>query len=65
MYKNYTTTTDTSITDTKTLSDEYLKWRKEDRLLHGWIIGTITEEVLGLVIGLVSSQSVWNALKEA
>nr|GMD54198.1 Retrovirus-related Pol polyprotein from transposon TNT 1-94 [Ipomoea batatas] len=67
MYKNNTTTAGTSITDTatNTLSDEYLRWRKEDRLLRGWIIGTLTEEALGLVIGLESSQSVWNALKEA
>nr|GMC90612.1 Retrovirus-related Pol polyprotein from transposon TNT 1-94 [Ipomoea batatas] len=65
MYKNNTTTAGTSITDTNTLSDEYLRWRKEDHLLRGWIIGTLTEEALGLVIGLESSQSVWDALKEA
>ncbi|EEF27825.1 conserved hypothetical protein [Ricinus communis] len=43
----------------------FLKWKKEDHLLRGWIIRTLTEETLGLVIGLDSSQSVWNALKEA
>ena len=26
------------------VSEEFLKWRKEDRLLRGWIIGTLTEE---------------------
>lgn len=45
--------------------DAYLKWRKQDRLLRRWIIGTLTEEALGLVIGLDSSKSVWDALKEA
>ena len=65
MYKNNPTTTETSITETKTFSNEHLKWHKEDRLLCGWIIGTLTKEALGLVIGLESSQSVWNALKEA
>ena len=59
------TTLQTLIIETKTLSDEYLKWCKEDRLLRGWIIGTLTEEAVGLVIGLESSQLVWNALKEA
>ena len=63
-----TSTIDASSTSEATeqqVSEEFLKWRKEDRLLRGWIIGTLTEEALGLVIGLDSSQSVWNALKEA
>ena len=65
MYKNNPTAAETSITETKTFSNEHLKWHKEDCLLCGWIIGTLTKEALGLVIGLESSQSVWNALKEA
>ncbi|KZV38965.1 hypothetical protein F511_40717, partial [Dorcoceras hygrometricum] len=36
-----------------------------DRLLRGWIIGTLSEEALGLAIGQETSRSVWNALKEA
>ena len=49
MYDN-NTTEETSTNDTKKISEEYLKWRKEDRLLRGWIIGTLTKEALGLVI---------------
>ena len=67
MYTNIVITerTSTSEATEQQISEDFLKWRKEDRLLHGWIIGTLTEETLGLVIGLDSSQSVWNALKEA
>ncbi|KAL2526207.1 Retrotransposon gag protein [Abeliophyllum distichum] len=64
MYSN-TTTDETSINEAKKISQEYLKWRKEDRFLYGWIIGSLNEEALGLVTGLESSQSVWNAFKEA
>ena len=67
MYTNIVITerTSTSEATEQQISEDFLKWRKEDRLLRGWIIGTLTEETLGLVIGLDSSQSVWNALKEA
>ena len=67
MYTNIVITerTSTSEATEQQISKDFLKWRKEDRLLRGWIIGTLTEETLGLVIGLDSSQSVWNALKEA
>ena len=66
MYINVTTErASTSEGTDQQISEDFLKWRKEDRLLRGWIIGTLTEETLGLVIGLDSSQSVWNALKEA
>lgn len=57
MYTNPTPDA-SSTTETITISDAYLKWRKQDRLLRGWIIGTLTEEALGLVIGLDSSKSV-------
>ncbi|KAG5241400.1 26S protease regulatory protein [Salix suchowensis] len=62
MYTNITTESEAT---NKQISKDFLKWRKADRLLRGWIIGTLSEETLGLVIGLDSSQSVWNALKEA
>ena len=64
MYNN-TTADETSTNEVKKISEEYFKWGKEDHLLRGWIIGTLIEEALGLIIGLESSQSVWNALKEA
>ena len=64
MYNN-TTADETSTNEVKKISEEYIKWGKEDHLLRGWIIGTLIKEALGLIIGLESSQSVWNALKEA
>ncbi|GLT92407.1 hypothetical protein SLE2022_102460 [Rubroshorea leprosula] len=27
----------------------YISWRRSDRLLRGWITGTLSEEVLGIV----------------
>jgi hypothetical protein len=41
---------------------EFQAWRRSDRLLRGWITGTLSEDTLSLVIGLDSSQEVWNAL---
>lgn len=48
-----------------TITKEFIAWQKSDRLLRGWIIGTLSEEALGLVIGLDTSLAVWNSLKEA
>ena len=53
------TTTDSS----SKLIEEYIVWRKSDRLLRGWLIGTLSEETLGLVVGLDTIFAVWNALK--
>ncbi|GAB2294185.1 hypothetical protein Dimus_038285 [Dionaea muscipula] len=55
-----TTTTPSSTT----ISETYLAWRKKDRLLRGWIIGTLSEESLGLVVGLDSAKAVWDALQD-
>ncbi|KAF8392129.1 hypothetical protein HHK36_022471 [Tetracentron sinense] len=44
---------------------EYIVWRQTDRLLRGWITGTLSEEVLGLVVGLDTSAEVWQALLDA
>ncbi|KAF3794163.1 hypothetical protein EJ110_NYTH08235 [Nymphaea thermarum] len=41
---------------------EFLAWKKSDRLLRGWITGSLSEEVLGLVVGLQTSFEVWTAL---
>ncbi|KAF5454821.1 hypothetical protein F2P56_024458 [Juglans regia] len=52
-------------TSHKELSSTYLRWRKSDRLLRGWIIGTLSEESVSLLVGLESSYQVWHALQEA
>ncbi|GKV45069.1 hypothetical protein SLEP1_g52192 [Rubroshorea leprosula] len=43
----------------------YISWRRSDHLLRGWITGTLSEEVLGIVVGLTTSREVWDALQEA
>ena len=58
-----TDTTDEGNTSS-TLTKEFIAWQKSDRLLRGWIIGTLSEEVLGLVIGLETASAVWEALKD-
>ncbi|KAL3516301.1 hypothetical protein ACH5RR_023203 [Cinchona calisaya] len=48
--------------DPTKLNPDYILWRRSDRLLRDWIVGTLTEEVLGLVVGLDTSALVWKAL---
>lgn len=52
-------------TQSAKITDEYVTWRKADRLLQGWIIGTLSEEALGLVVGIDTAYAVWSALKDA
>lgn len=47
------------------MTKEFITWQKSDRLLRGWIIGTLSEKALGLVIGLDTTLAVWEALKDA
>jgi hypothetical protein len=61
----YTTNTTNSEQFTPKLTDEFVTWRKADRLLRGWIIGTLSEEALGLVVGIDTAYAVWTALKDA
>ncbi|EEF33229.1 conserved hypothetical protein [Ricinus communis] len=55
-----TTQTETTLTNNKTAD-----WRKSDRLLRGWLIGTLSEEALDLDISQDTSKAVWDALNEA
>ena len=41
---------------------DYLAWRRSERLLSGWITGTLSEEVLGMVVGLDTFAEVWATL---
>jgi len=47
------------------LTEAFITWRKSDWLLRGWIIGTLSEEALSLVVGLETASAVWEALKNA
>ncbi|KAF3778514.1 hypothetical protein EJ110_NYTH43364 [Nymphaea thermarum] len=44
---------------------KFESWRRSDRLIKRWITGTLSETVLGLVIGLNSSQEIWSTLIDA
>jgi len=47
------------------LTEAFITWRKSDRLLRGWIIGTLSEEAFSFVVGLKTISAVWEALKNA
>ena len=42
---------------------KFAAWWRSDRLLRGWMTGTLSEELLGLVVGLGTSAEVWQTLK--
>lgn len=44
------------------LNLDYLARKKTDRLIKGWIIGTLSEEILSQVIGIDYAIDVWTAL---
>ncbi|OMO87872.1 hypothetical protein COLO4_20536 [Corchorus olitorius] len=46
------------------INPRFSEWRKSDKLLRGWITGTLSEETLGLVVGLDTSAEVWTALQD-
>lgn len=43
----------------------YIQGKKSNRLLRDWIICSLSEEGLGLVIGSETKTQVWQALKDA
>ncbi|KAF8402888.1 hypothetical protein HHK36_010980 [Tetracentron sinense] len=52
----------------RTLSDgstnpAYTSWRKQDQVLLGWLLSSISETVLPQVVGLASSRAVWVMLE--
>ncbi|RVW22077.1 Retrovirus-related Pol polyprotein from transposon RE1 [Vitis vinifera] len=57
--------TPTTETYAPRITEAYIAWRKADRLLRGWIIGTHSEETLGLAVGLNTTNTIWEALKKA
>ncbi|XXG47003.1 hypothetical protein AAC387_Pa02g1716 [Persea americana] len=44
---------------------EFHLWRCSDRLLRGWLTGTMNEEALSLVVGLNTAHEVWEALNNS
>jgi hypothetical protein len=51
--------------DTQDLNLKFLKWRRTDHLAKGWLIATLFEDVLGIVVGLNTAIEVWNSLVHA
>ncbi|XXG42898.1 hypothetical protein AAC387_Pa01g3061 [Persea americana] len=49
----------------QSVNPEYIAWRRSDRLLRGWITGTLSEEVLGMVVGLDTATEVWKTLEDS
>ena len=45
-----------------TINPNYTTWQKQDNILLGWILSSLTELVLAQVAGLSTSASVWQAL---
>uniref|UniRef100_A0A5K0Y4A1 Retrotransposon gag domain-containing protein n=1 Tax=Nymphaea colorata TaxID=210225 RepID=A0A5K0Y4A1_9MAGN len=43
----------------------YIAWKKTDRLLRGWITSTLSESVLGQIVGLETSADIWKSLLDA
>ena len=41
---------------------DYKSWIRTDRLVQAWITSTLTEEVIGFVVGLKTFKKVWDAL---
>lgn len=48
-----------------TVNPDYAKWLKRDLQMRGWIMATLSEESLGLIVGLDSSYKMWTALQDA
>lgn len=49
--------------DGKTVQNpDNTSWVRTDRLVKAWITGTLSEDVLGLAVGLRTSKDAWNAL---
>lgn len=38
--------------DTQNPNPTFLQWRRTDRLVKGWLIATLSEDALGIVVGL-------------
>ena len=46
------------------MNPEFIMWRRSNRILHGWIVGSLIEEVLGIVVGLETLSHVWKAFAD-
>lgn len=56
-------TNDPSSSSVIALNPEYIPWLVQDQLNLGWIISSLTQNVLTQVIGCMTYQFVWSTLK--
>jgi histone deacetylase 1/2 len=51
-----------AVTSSKTLNPDYSLWIRLDRTLKSWIYSSVSEGLLGQIVGLPSSLDIWHAL---
>ncbi|KAK6131759.1 hypothetical protein DH2020_034493 [Rehmannia glutinosa] len=49
-------------TKKKELNTEFMAWQRQDQLLASWILSSLSESILILMVGLSSSSEIWNAI---
>ncbi|KAK9068987.1 hypothetical protein SSX86_013103 [Deinandra increscens subsp. villosa] len=42
---------------------KYREWKRSDALVKGWIFGSLSEDVMGTVVGFETANQVWSTLK--
>lgn len=50
-------------TEQMVTNPEFNDWMRTDKLIKGWIIGALHEEILRQVVGLETAADVWRVLK--
>ncbi|KAF8392751.1 hypothetical protein HHK36_023100 [Tetracentron sinense] len=48
----------------ETPSPKFIAWKKSDRKVKAWVISTLLDEALRLVVGLETARDVWSTLKK-
>ncbi|PWA51511.1 ankyrin repeat-containing domain, PGG domain, Gag-polypeptide of LTR copia-type [Artemisia annua] len=51
-------------TDKTDMVKKYREWKRSDTLVKGWIFGSLTEGVMGIVVGLQTANQVWIELNK-
>ncbi|KAK6143064.1 hypothetical protein DH2020_023412 [Rehmannia glutinosa] len=46
-----------------TLNPDFVTWQRQDQLLASWILSSLSEGILVLMVGLNTSKDIWNALE--
>ncbi|XP_042027284.1 uncharacterized protein LOC121774483 [Salvia splendens] len=45
------------------MNEEFISWQRQDRRVTAWLLSSLSEGALGLVVGLRSSRDIWSALE--